>query len=192
MRALNIVGALAVTAALNGCADEDEGVTFDPTPQSFHLHGTFTGYEFAIDEADVTEGEREYSPSRLCEVSASFAAEIDGQPWAFDLEFENFDSESFGVGDYVIIGVDETPGAGQTSFELRMDNDAAHYERSPIAGTIEVMVYDSARTQAGSPGVMEGGSIGAVFRLDFGAGELVEGSFHANIDTITVSDDEDC
>lgn len=191
MRALNIIGALVATAALSACAEDDDGLQFDPTPQSFHLRGTFTGYEFDIDEAEVTEGEREYSPSRLCEVSAEFMAQVDDAPWGIDLEFENFDSESFGIGEYVIIGSDATPGPGEISFELRMDNDAAHYERSAIAGTVEVMVYDSDSVQAGTPGVMEGGSIGAVFRLDFGAGELVEGSFHANIDTTTVSD-EDC
>jgi hypothetical protein len=190
MTVLNTIGVLAVTVALTACAGEDKPEPFDPT-RTLLLQGSFNGYDFDVSEAEATEGEREYSPSRLCEVSAEFTFEIDGAPWGMDLELENFDPDSFGVGEHVIISPDATPAPGQTSFELRLDGDEAHYERSALGGTVDVRIYESDTIQAGTPGALEGGSIGAVFQLDFGAGEVIEGSFNANFDTTTVSD-EDC
>jgi hypothetical protein len=190
MRAPRSIGAVVFAAALAACAEEEVPLPFDPTTQNLHLRGTMSGFEFDIAEGEATEGEREYSPSRLCEVTAEFTAMVDGAPWSFELELENFETESFGAGRYAIIGADVAAGPGQTSFELRLDGDAAHYERSAIGGSIEIKVYESTGSQAGSPGVLEGGSIGAVFDVDFGAGETVEGSFHVDFSSTTVENEE--
>ncbi len=106
------------------------------------------------------------------------------------LELENFDLESFGVGDNAIISNDVAPGPGQASFELRMDGDAIHYERSAIAGSVDVRVYEDGTTVPGTPDVQEGGSMGAVFEVDFGAGETMEGSFHVDFSVAAVEDEE--
>lgn len=191
MRTLRWIGALAFAAAVFGCSDEEEPLPYDPTTQNLYLRGTLTGVEVDISSAEAVEGEREYSPTRLCEVSAEFSTTIDGAPWAIDVELENFDIESFGVGVYSVVSSDVPTAPGQASFELRMDGDAAHYERSAIGGSIEVKVYESTAVQAGTPGFLEGGSLGAVFELDFGAGETVEGSFHVDF-SITTIEDEEC
>jgi hypothetical protein len=191
MRTLRTIGAFALAVALAACSEEEEPLPFDPTTQNLYLRGTLSGFEFDIAGGGVEEGEREYSPSRLCEVSAEFSATVDETPWVIDLELSNFDPESFGVGDYAIVSGDVEAGAGETSFELRMDGDAAHYERSAIGGSLEIRIYESTSTQAGSPGALEGGSIGAVFDVDFGAGETVQGSFHVEFSTTTV-EEEDC
>lgn len=190
MRIVTKIGIFAVAMAVSGCAEKEEAVPFDPTTQNLLLKGAFTGFDFDITEADVNEGEREYSPSRLCEVSAEFSAVVDGGTWGIDLEFSNFEPDSFGVGQYAIIGGDAAPEAGQTSFELRMDGDAALYERSAIGGSIDIRVYESDGTQAGRPDVVEAGSIGAVFEIDFGAGEMVEGSFNVDFSSSTVEEEE--
>ena len=182
---------LALAAAAAACSEEEGPIPYDASTENLYLQGTLTGMELDIAEAEVLEAEREYSPSRLCEVSAEFTAMIDGAPWTIDVEMENFDPGSFGVGVYSIVGSDVAAGPGQTSFELRMDGDTAHFERSAISGSIEVKAYDASATQAGSPAVMEGGSFGAVLQVDFGAGEAVKGSFHVNFTTNTL-DGDDC
>ena len=191
MRTLRWIGALAFAAAVAGCSEEDEPLPFDSTTQNLYLRGTLTGVEMDVTSTDAVGGEREYSPTRLCEVSAEFNATVDGKPWVLEFELENFDLESFGMGVYSIVGSDVPTAPGLVSFELRMDGDATHYERSAIGGSIDVRVYDSTSVQAGNPGVVEGGSLGTVFDLDFGAGETVEGSFHVDF-SITELGDEEC
>jgi hypothetical protein len=190
MRALTSIGAFVVAVAVAACGEEEVAIPFDPTTQNLFIRGSMSGFEFDIAGGEANEGEREYSLSRLCEVSAEFTAMVDGAPWSVDLELSNFENESFGVGHYAVIG-DEVAGAAQTSFEVRLDGETVHYERSGIGGSIEVKVYDSTGSQAGSPGVLEGGSVGAVFDIDFGAGETIEGSFNVDLSTTTV-EDEDC
>ncbi len=185
------MAALALAAALAACSEDGaDPLPFDPSTENLFLRGKLTGLELDISEAEVVAGEREYSPSRLCEVSAEFNAMVDGEVWAVELELENFDLESFGVGDYAIISNDVAPGPGQASFELRMDGDAIHYERSAIAGSVDVRVYEDGTTVPGTPDVQEGGSMGAVFEVDFGAGETMEGSFHVDFSVAAVEDEE--
>lgn len=190
MATAKLIGALGLVIAVAACTDEETPIPYDSTTQNLHLSGTLSGFELDIAGAEALEGEREYSPSRLCEVTASFNATVDGVTWSIDVELENFDSEAFGVGLYAIVASDVPTGAGQTSVELRLDGDAAHHERSAIGGTIEIRDYDSASVQAGTPGVEEGGVFGAVFEMDFGAGEVVEGSFHVDFNVTTLEDEE--
>lgn len=191
MRTRTSMVALALAAGLAACSsDAEEPLPFDPTTENLHLRGTLTGLELDISTAEAVAGEREYSPSRLCEVSGEFNAMVDGELWVVELELENFDLESFGVGDYAIIGNDVAPGPGEASFELRMDGDAIHYERSAIGGSIDVRVYEHGTTVPGTPEVMEGGSLGATFEVDFGAGETMEGSFHIAFSVAAVEEEE--
>lgn len=191
MRKRTSAVALALAAALTACsADDDEPLPFDSTTENLRLRGTVSGLDLDISDAEVIAGEREYSPTRLCEVSGEWSAMVDGELWAVEVELENFDLESFGVGNYAIIGSDVAPGPGQTSFELRMDGDAIHYERSAIGGSIDVRVYEPGTTVPGDPDVMEGGSLGATFEVDFGAGETMEGSFHVEFSVAAVEDEE--
>jgi hypothetical protein len=180
---------LALLALGAGCAAEEEPLPFDSTTQNLHLRGEVSGLDLALVTAAEFEGEREYSP-HLCEVAAKFVAEIDGADWSIDLELANFVPESFGVGRYEVVGVDVPQAEGQTVLELRLDGEAAHYERSGIGGFVDVKVYDSAAPQTETPGVLEGGSFGAIFEVDFGAGETVEGSFSVDFTTTTIEDDE--
>jgi hypothetical protein len=184
------IGAHALVIAVAACAAEETPIPYDATTQNLYLKGTLSGFELDVTGAEPLEGEREYSPSRLCEVTASFDAVVDEASWSIDIELGNFDTESFGVGVYSIIASDVAPEVGQTSVELRLDGDAAHHERSAIAGTIEIKDYDSASVQAGAPGVEQGGRFGAVFEMDFGAGEVVEGSFHVDLNVTTLEDEE--
>lgn len=190
MRPWSSMAALALAAALAACSAEEEPLPFDPTTENLHLRGKVSGLELDIAEAQAVAGEREYSRSRLCEVSGEFTAMVDDELWLVELDLENFDLESFGVGDYAIISGDVVPGPGQASFELRMDGEAIHYERSAIGGSFDVRVYEPGSTVPGSPDVMEGGSIGAVFEVDFGAGERMEGSFHVELNVAAVEEEE--
>lgn len=191
MNATRYTGALALAFAVAACADEEAPIPYDPTTQNLHLQGTLSGFELDIADAEAVEGEREYSPSRLCELTGSFNATIDGAIWAIDIELENFDAESLDLGTYTIAGPDEPVAANQTSVEFRLDSDTAHHERSAIGGYVEIREYESTAVQAGNPGVLEGGSFGAVFEMDFGAGEVVKGSFHVDFN-ITTLEDEEC
>lgn len=172
-----------------GCAADEEPLPFDPTTQNLHLRGEVSGLDLDLAITGVFEGEREYSP-RLCEVTGHFPAEIDGIEWAIDVELANFVPESFGVGRYEIIGPDVEPGEGQVGLELRLEREAANHERSSLGGFVDVRVYDSDAPHSEVPDAVQGGSFGAVFEADFGAGERVEGSFHVDFTATTLEDDE--
>jgi len=192
MAPVRYIGTLALVIAAAACSDEETPIPYDSTTQNLYLQGTVSGFELDTADSQVLEGEREYSPSRLCEVTASFdITTIEGAMWSIDIELDNFDTESFGVGRYTVAGPDVPITAGQIGSELRLDGEAAHHERSALGGYIEIKAYDSTAVQAGNPGVLEGGSFGAVFEMDFGAGEVVKGSFHVDLN-LTTQEEEEC
>jgi hypothetical protein len=178
---------IAIAAAAPGCASEEDPLPFDPTTQNLFLRGRFNGLDLDVAEAAVLEGEREYG-SGLCEVSTEFDASIEGADWGIDIELSNFVAESFGVGRYEIIGEEDEQADGKIALEMRLDGEDAHYERSAIGGFIDIKIYDSDAGEGGEP--LEGGSLGAVFEVEFGAGETVEGSFHVDFSATTVLDEE--
>ncbi len=190
MAPLRYIGPLALVIAVAACSDEETPIPYDSTTQNLYMQGTVSGFQLDVADAEPLEGEREYSPSRLCEVTASFDITVEGAIWSVDIELEDFDPESFGVGMYTVAGPDAPAAANQTGVEIRLDGDAAHHERSALGGYVEIKAYDSTAVQAGNPGVLEGGSFGAVFEMDFGAGEVVEGSFHVDLNVTTLEDEE--
>jgi hypothetical protein len=182
---------LALVIAVGACSEEETPIPYDSTTQNLRLQGTVSGFELETADSQPIEGEREYSPSRLCEVTASFAiTTIEGAMWSIDIELDNFDIESFGVGRYTVAGPDVPITAGQIGSEVRLDSEAVHHERSALGGYVEIKAYDSTAVQAGNPGVLEGGSFGAVFEMDFGAGEVLEGSFHVDLNLTTLEEEE--
>jgi hypothetical protein len=191
MAPVRYIGLLALVIAAAACSEEETPIPYDSTTQNLHLQGTVSGFDLDTASSEALEGEREYSPSRLCEVTASFdITTIEGAMWSIDIELDNFDPGSFGVGRYTVAGPDVAITAGQVGSELRLDGEAAHHERSALGGYIEIKAYDSTAVQAGNPGVLEGGSFGAVFEMDFGAGEVLEGTFHVDLNLTTLEEEE--
>jgi len=74
MRRLNTIGILVAAASVAACAEQDAEVPFDPTTRNLSIRGSFTGFELDVSEAEIAEVEREYSPTRLCEVSTELTA----------------------------------------------------------------------------------------------------------------------
>ena len=149
MAPLRYIGPLALVIAVAACSDEETPIPYDSTTQNLYMQGTVSGFQLDVADAEPLEGEREYSPSRLCEVTASFDITVEGAIWSVDIELEDFDPESFGVGMYTVAGPDAPAAANQTGVEIRLDGDAAHHERSALGGYVEIKAYDSTAVQAG-------------------------------------------
>ena len=88
---------------------------------------------------------------------------IEGAMWSIDIELDSFDTGSSGAGRYTVAGPDVPITAGLIGSEPRLD---------------------------GNTGVPEGGSFGAVFEMDFGASEVLEGSFHVDLNLTTLEEEE--
>jgi hypothetical protein len=143
------------------------------------------------------EGEREYrgphlagtdpedavpdmQKTQLCEVEVHHVSTIDGTEWEIEIEFENFVSESFGVGKYTVIDPATSAASGQTSIEFQMESGDTELEATAVSGWVDIKVFTHDSTHADNTTVLIGGSMGGTFHLEFGPDEVLEGSFHVD------------
>ena len=67
-----------------------------------------------------------------------------------------------------------------------MEADDVKYEKTAIAGYVDIKTMTSTGTHVQSEAVHQGGAFGAVYSLEFGPGEQVEGSFHFEFNAVDV------
>lgn len=196
-----LLAALAVGCTAEGdpVAEGLDAIELDTSTYNFHTTGDFSGMALDLHLSDDPSldggGEREYrgphlpgtdpmdeipdlDQTELCEVGVEFPVELDGVAWTIDFEFENFVAADFGVGAYAIVGPDEEASPGRAAVEFQMTSEASEYEKTALSGDVAVDVFDSDGTHVDTDRVEEGGAMGVRFHLEFGPGEILEGSFY--------------